>query len=102
MVRAPVMLISALVLAASISLKLSRVFLVALPLLVVLAAVLIKHISPIFSEFQRRTDDMNLVVQEDLNAIGVVKSFVREDMRRRSSQSAIPPCGRSPSGPSAL
>lgn len=79
MVRAPVMLISALVLAASISLKLSRVFLVALPLLVVLAAVLIKHISPIFSEFQRRTDDMNLVVQEDLNAIGVVKSFVRED-----------------------
>ena len=69
MVRAPVMLISALVLAASISLKLSRVFLVALPLLVVLAAVLIKHISPIFSEFQRRTDDMNLVVQEDLNAI---------------------------------
>ncbi len=79
MVRAPVMLISALVLAASISLKLSRVFLVALPLLVVLAAVLIKHISPIFSEFQRRTDDMNLVVQEDLNAIRVVKSFVRED-----------------------
>ena len=79
MVRAPVMLISTLVLAASISLKLSRVFLVALPLLVVLAAVLIKHISPIFSEFQRRTDDMNLVVQEDLNAIRVVKSFVRED-----------------------
>ena len=79
MVRAPVMLISALVLAISISLKLSRVFLVALPLLVVLAVVLITRISPIFSEFQKRTDDVNLVVQENLGAIRVVKSFVRED-----------------------
>ena len=79
MVRAPVMLISALVLAISISLKLSRVFLVALPLLAVLAVVLITRISPIFSEFQKRTDDVNLVVQENLGAIRVVKSFVRED-----------------------
>ena len=83
MVRAPVMLISALVLATSISLKLSRVFLVALPLLAVLAVVLISRISPIFSEFQRRTDDINLVVQENLGAIRVVKSFVREDHEKR-------------------
>ncbi len=82
MVRAPVMLISALVLAISISLKLSRVFLVALPLLAVLAVVMISKISPIFSEFQKRTDDVNLVVQENLGAIRVVKSFVREDYEK--------------------
>ena len=42
LVRAPVMLVSALVLAVSISLKLSRVFLVALPLLLVLIALIIQ------------------------------------------------------------
>ena len=79
LVRAPVMLVSALVLAVSISLKLSRVFLVALPLLLVLIALIIRHVSPMFSTFQERTDGVNLVVQENLSAIRVVKSFVRED-----------------------
>ena len=79
LVRAPVMLVSALVLAVSISLKLSRVFLVALPLLLVVILLIIRHVSPIFGIFQERTDGVNLVVQENLSAIRVVKSFVRED-----------------------
>jgi len=78
LVRAPVMLISALVLAISISLKLSRVFLVAIPLLLILVVVVIARISPMFGTFQERTDGVNLVVQENLSAIRVVKSFVRE------------------------
>lgn len=79
MVRAPVMLISALVLATGISLKLSRVFLVALPLLLILIVLIVRYVSPMFSTFQERTDGVNLVVQENLSAIRVVKSFVRED-----------------------
>ncbi len=79
MVRAPVMLIAALVLAVSISLQLSRVFLVAMPLLLVLIVLVITKVSPLFSVFQERTDGVNLVVQENLSAIRVVKSFVRED-----------------------
>ncbi len=79
MVRAPVMLIAALVLAVSISLQLSRVFLVAMPLLLVLIMLVITKVSPLFSVFQERTDGVNLVVQENLSAIRVVKSFVRED-----------------------
>ena len=79
LVRAPVMLISALVLAVSISLKLSRVFLVAMPLLLALIGLIVKRVSPMFSSLQERTDDVNLVVQENLSAIRVVKSFVRED-----------------------
>lgn len=79
LVRAPVMLISALVLAVSISLKLSRVFLVALPLLLVLIILIVRHISPVFGSLQEATDGVNLAVQENLSAIRVVKSFVRED-----------------------
>ncbi|MBR2133027.1 MAG: ABC transporter ATP-binding protein [Oscillospiraceae bacterium] len=79
MVRAPVMLISALVLATGISLKLSGVFLVALPLLVIGIILVLSHVSPLFSSLQEKTDDLNLVVQENLSGIRVVKSFVRQE-----------------------
>ena len=75
-----------LVMAVSISLKLSRVFLVALPLLLVLILLIVRHVSPMFSAFQERTDGVNLVVQENLSAIRVVKSFVREDYEREKFQ----------------
>ena len=79
LVRAPVMLVSALVLSVSISLKLSQVFLVAMPLLLILIGLVVTKVSPMFSTLQERTDGVNLVVQENLSAIRVVKSFVRED-----------------------
>lgn len=79
LVRAPVMLITALVMALTIGLQLSQVFLVVLPLLLILVAIVIRYVGPFFTALQKSTDDLNLVVQEDLNAIRVVKSFVRED-----------------------
>ena len=79
LVRAPVMLITALVMALTISLQLSQVFLVVLPLLLLLVAIVIRYVGPFFTALQKSTDDLNLVVQENLNAIRVVKSFIRED-----------------------
>ena len=81
LVRAPVMLVSALILSIRISLQLSNVFLVALPLLAAVALILSKA-SPLFRTLQERTDALNLVVQENLTGIRVVKSFVREDHER--------------------
>ena len=79
LVRAPVMLVAALFLSVRISLQLSNVFLVALPLLIVVVAVILTRVSPIFRSLQEKTDALNLVVQENLTGIRVVKSFVRED-----------------------
>ena len=78
-VRAPVMLVTALVKAMEISLDLSQVFLVAVPLLIVAVVIVIRYVGPFFTALQNATDDLNLVVQENLNAVRVVKSFVRED-----------------------
>ncbi len=82
MVRAPVMLISALILSVGISLQLSSVFMVALPLLAVLVSVILVKVGPMFRALQEKTDGLNLVVQENLTGIRVVKSFVREDRER--------------------
>lgn len=81
-VRAPVMLITALIMALRISLPLSQVFLVSIPLLLIGVAMVVTHVGPFFTALQKRTDDVNLVVQEDLNAIRVVKSFVRESREK--------------------
>ena len=78
-VRAPVMLITAIIKAVEISLDLSQVFLVAVPLLVIAVVIVIRYVGPFFTALQSATDDVNLVVQENLNAVRVVKSFVRED-----------------------
>ena len=83
LVRAPVMLVTALVMALIISTRLSQVFLVVIPLLVLGVLLVLKKVGPYFTSLQSATDDLNLVVQEDLNAIRVVKSFVREDVERK-------------------
>ena len=78
-VRAPVMLVTALIKAMESSLSLSQVFLVAVPLLAVAVVIVIRYVGPFFTALQNATDELNLVVQENLNAVRVVKSFVRED-----------------------
>ena len=82
LVRAPVMLVSALVLSIRISYQLSNVFLVALPLLLVAVVIILTRVGPMFRSLQEKTDALNLVVQENLTGIRVVKSFVREEHER--------------------
>lgn len=82
LVRAPVMLITTLVMALRISLQLSQIFLVILPLLALMVFIVLRYVGPFFTSLQKATDGLNLVVQEDLNAIRVVKSFVREDREK--------------------
>ncbi|SFP59784.1 ATP-binding cassette, subfamily B [Oscillibacter sp. PC13] len=79
LVRAPVMLVAALMLSIRLSRQLSNVFLVAIPLLVVVISLILTKASPLFRSLQEKTDALNLVVQENLTGIRVVKSFVRED-----------------------
>ena len=44
--------------------------------------IILRYVGPFFTSLQKATDGLNLVVQEDLNAIRVVKSFVREDREK--------------------
>ena len=82
LVRAPVMLVAALFLSVRISYQLSNVFLVALPVLIVSVVLILTKASPHFRAMQEKTDALNLVVQENLTGIRVVKSFVKEDHER--------------------
>ena len=76
--RTPVMLVMALVMAFRISAELSVIYCVVLPLLAVVLVVLIRLVHPIFERVFKTYDRLNNVTQENLHAIRVVKSFVRE------------------------
>lgn len=77
-IRAPVLLITSMVMTALIEWKISLIFLAAAVLLgIVVAVAMTKVVIPFRIMFQKY-DDLNLVVQENLTAIRVVKAFVRE------------------------
>ncbi|HHU06801.1 MAG TPA: ABC transporter ATP-binding protein [Clostridiaceae bacterium] len=82
-IRAPALFVFALIMAFNIDPGMARVFLVAIPALLLIFAIIIKLAHPRFREMQKRIDDINAVVQEDLTNIREIKSFVREDHEKR-------------------
>ena len=77
LVRAPVMLISATIMAYSINKSLVTVFLVAIPFLAIVLAIIAMMAFPRFGAMLKKYDAINASVQENLIAIRVVKAFVR-------------------------
>lgn len=84
--RAPVMFVVALFMSFQINPSLSLVFLVAIPILAIFVFLIIKKVFPIFQKAAKITDRLNERVQEDLEGIRVVKSFVREDYETKKFQ----------------
>ena len=78
LVRAPMMLICACVLSVAISPKLAMIFLISIPTLVIAIGLIIKTVKPRFEDMQKKIDNINNIVQENLVGIRVVKSFVRQ------------------------
>ncbi|WP_455539290.1 ABC transporter ATP-binding protein [Terrisporobacter sp.] len=77
--RAPMMLIVALIMCITISPKLSLLFIAAAIFLGICLFFIISNAHPIFVKVFDKYDELNNGVQENINAIRVVKAYVRED-----------------------
>ena len=77
--RAPGMLIAALIMAISLKPSLSVVLAVSIPLLLLTVGLIIKTGFFRFSKQQKKIDALNSTVQESITNVRVVKSFVREE-----------------------
>ncbi|HBN39163.1 MAG TPA: hypothetical protein DD404_06505 [Ruminococcaceae bacterium] len=82
LVRAPALLIVSAIFAFSINAKLSLIIVIILPIILVIVAVILKFGFPMFQKMQKKIDNVNRVVQENLIGIRVVKAFVREDREK--------------------
>lgn len=88
LVRAPALLIVSAVFAFSINAKLSMILLVLFPIMIIIIAVILKFGFPMFQKMQKKIDNINRVVQENLIGIRVVKAFVREDKEKAKFHNA--------------
>ncbi len=86
--RAPMMLIVALIMSFTISKKLSSLFLIAIVFLGICLALIISNAHPIFMKVFKKYDDLNASVQENVNAIRVVKAYVKEDYEIKKFEKA--------------
>lgn len=79
LVRAPVLFISATIMTIIIEPTMAYIFIGASLILALLVCFCMFKVVPYFKQMFKKYDKMNRVVQEDLTAIRVVKSYVRED-----------------------
>ncbi|MBR5825936.1 MAG: ABC transporter ATP-binding protein [Clostridia bacterium] len=81
-VKGPFMLITALIYALNISTKLTSIFWVALPAIIVILAIMAYFAVPIVKETLKKTDEFNGVLRGNINGVRVVKAFVREEYEK--------------------
>lgn len=82
LVRAPALMLVSAFFAFSINAKLSLVLVILLPIVAIIVAVILKYGFPLFQKMQKKIDNVNRVVQENLIGIRVVKAYVREDREK--------------------
>lgn len=78
-IRAPFMMIMALIMSFRMNPSLARVFMVAIPLTALSITVILTKAGPLFRKLQSRVDRVNAAIQENLIGIRVVKSFNRQE-----------------------
>lgn len=88
LVRGPALLVVAAVMAVKINPKMSATLLIMLPIIVVIVALIMKFGFPMFQKMQKKVDNVNRVVQENLIGMRVVKAFVREEHEKNKFHKA--------------
>lgn len=93
-VRAPLMLIFSLIMGFIMCGRLALIFLFTIPVLGIGLGLVIKKTMPLFRKVFKKYDNLNNSVQENINGIRVVKSFVREDFEKKKfNEAAEDVCG---------
>ena len=87
-IRAPLMVIFAFTMATLMGGKMSWIFLFVIPFLVAGLAVIVYKTMPLFKKVFKKYDNLNASVQENVKAMRVVKSYVREDYEQTKFDTA--------------
>lgn len=88
LVRGPALLVVSAVFAIRINPRMSTILLAMLPIIVIVVFVALKFGFPMFQKMQKKVDNVNRVVQENLIGIRVVKAFVREEHEKKKFHDA--------------
>lgn len=79
MLQSPIMLVAACVLAYVREPRLTKVFLISLPILAIVVGIVIYFAVPLFKSIQFKTDRINLIFREGLTGVRVIRAFRQDD-----------------------
>ncbi|MDD2495817.1 MAG: ABC transporter ATP-binding protein [Tissierellia bacterium] len=82
-VRAPFLMLFALIMAFRINASLARIFLIAIPITSIIIYFILNKARPLFFKLQTKVDKVNAIIQENLTNIRVVKSFNRQKFEEK-------------------
>lgn len=88
MLQSPIMLIAACVLAYYREPRLTKVFLISLPVLAIAVIAIMYFAIPLFKSIQKKTDQINLVFREGLTGVRVIRAFNQEKREQSRFQRA--------------
>lgn len=77
MVRAPLLLVGSVIMAVLTAAKLSLLFFVLIPLILLILVLVFRRAFPMFSRVQAQLDRINVLMQENLAGVRVVRAFAR-------------------------
>ncbi|KQO97716.1 ABC transporter ATP-binding protein [Leifsonia sp. Leaf264] len=78
LVSAPLLAIGGVIMAIRQDIGLTWIIAIAVPALLIVAALIISRMVPLFRTYQKRLDAVNRIMREQLTGIRVVRAFVRE------------------------
>ncbi|ASW43232.1 ABC transporter ATP-binding protein [Clostridium isatidis] len=81
-VRSPLMAIGGIIMAVRLSLNLSTIFAVSIPIIIIGIIIILKKSMPLFIKVQNKLDDINLVMRENILGVRVIKSFNLEEKQK--------------------
>jgi len=82
LLSAPIMCVGGIILALNQNVPLSSLLLVAVPLLAIILALIIRRMRPLFRQMQERLDNINRVLREQITGVRVIRAFVRDPQER--------------------
>jgi len=82
LLSAPIMCVGGIILALNQNVPLSSLLLVAVPLLAIILALIVRRMRPLFRQMQERLDNINRVLREQITGVRVIRAFVRDPQER--------------------
>ena len=88
LVSAPLLAIGGIIMALRQDVGLSWIIAVIVPVLLIIVGIIISRMVPLFRTFQKRLDNVNRIMREQLTGIRVVRAFVREPIEEKRFEAA--------------
>lgn len=82
-IRAPFLIIGALIMAMTIDLKLSIIFLIASPILALVLYIVMSRSVPFFKQIQSKLDKLSLITRENLSGNRVIRAFSKQESEKK-------------------